>query len=54
LPLEAKRGGARLILVNLSDTPYDQFMDIIIRGNAGAVMDAIMAEFRAVSSDAVK
>jgi len=54
LPLEAKRGGARLILVNLSDTPYDQFMDIIIRGNAGPVMDAIMAEFRAVSGDAVQ
>jgi NAD-dependent deacetylase len=53
LPLEAKGGGARLILVNLSDTPYDDLMDIIIKGNAGPVMDAIMAEFRAVSGDAV-
>ncbi|MGO9571595.1 MAG: SIR2 family NAD-dependent protein deacylase [Desulfomonilaceae bacterium] len=54
LPLEARQGGARLVLVNLSKTPYDQFMDIIIRGNAGPVMEAIMAEFRAISCDAVR
>ncbi len=52
LPLEAKRGGASLILVNLSQTPYDQFMDIVIRGKAGPVMDAIIAEFRAISGEA--
>jgi NAD-dependent protein deacetylase/lipoamidase len=46
LPLEAKRGGARLMLVNLSDTSYDQFMDLIIRGTAGPAVDEIMAELR--------
>lgn len=44
LPLEAKRGGARLILVNLSDTPYDQVMDLVIRSTAGPAMAAIMEE----------
>ncbi len=31
LPLLAKRRGARLILVNLSETPLDDQMDIIVR-----------------------
>jgi NAD-dependent deacetylase len=51
LPLEAKRGGARLVLVNLSTTPYDQAMDIIVRGNAGPVMDSIMTELRRFSDE---
>ncbi len=46
LPLDAKRSGAKLILVNLSGTQYDHAMDIIIHGGAGEVMEAIMAEFR--------
>ncbi len=43
LPLEAKRAGARLILVNMSDTPYDSEMDVTVRGPAGEIMEAIMA-----------
>lgn len=46
LPLEARQANARLILVNLTPTPYDQFMDIILRGPAGPVMEALMDEFR--------
>lgn len=46
LPLEAKRAGANLILVNLSPTPYDDFMDIILIGKAGEIMQALMEEFR--------
>lgn len=46
LPLEAKRAGARSVLVNLSPTPYDQIMDHILKGPAGQIMDAVMAEFR--------
>jgi NAD-dependent deacetylase len=49
LPLEAKRAGARLILVNLSGTPYDHLMDIVVTGKAGPVMEAIMVEFRRLS-----
>lgn len=46
LPVEAARAGARLILVNLSPTPYDDIMDIIVRGKAGEVMEALMTEIR--------
>ncbi|MFC1835421.1 NAD-dependent deacetylase [Thermodesulfobacteriota bacterium] len=41
LPVEAKRAGARTILINLSDTPYDRIMDIIIISKAGPAMKAI-------------
>ncbi len=44
LPVEAKRARANLILVNLSATPYDVIMDIILRGKAGPTMDAVMRE----------
>jgi NAD-dependent deacetylase len=43
LPLEAKRSGASLILVNMSETPYDSAMDVTLRGPAGEIMEAIMA-----------
>lgn len=50
LPLVAKRSGARLILINLSETPYDDIMDIILREKAGTVMKAIMEQLRTGSS----
>jgi len=46
LPIEAKKAGARLILINLSETPYDQLMDIILVGQAGPTTEAVMAECR--------
>jgi NAD-dependent deacetylase len=49
LPGQAKRSGARLILVNLSETPYDDIMDVILLGAAGPTMKAIMEEFRRIS-----
>lgn len=51
LPVEAKRAGARLILVNLSSTPYDRIMDVMINDKAGPAMDAIMAEFRSLIAE---
>jgi NAD-dependent deacetylase len=48
LPLEAKRGGARLILVNLEATPYDQYMDIVLAGKAAQVMDRLMGGYRSL------
>jgi NAD-dependent deacetylase len=44
LPVEAKRSGARLMLINLSSTPYDEIMDLIIEGQAAPTMEAIMQE----------
>jgi len=46
LPLEAKRHGARLILVNDSETPYDHVMDVIVRGKAGPIMSGIIEQFK--------
>lgn len=44
LPLHAKRAGAKLMMVNLSTTPYDPMMDIIIKGAAARTMRGIMDE----------
>jgi len=46
LPMEAKSAGARLILVNMGGTPYDNFMDIILDGKAGELMAEVMQRFR--------
>lgn len=45
LPLEARRSGATLVLVNLSPTPYDEIVDHVLHGPAGSTMRAIMNEF---------
>jgi NAD-dependent deacetylase len=50
LPLEARRCGATLILINLGPTPYDEIMEYVVRGPAGATMEAIMSEFRKLGS----
>lgn len=42
IPLHAKRAGAALVIVNLSQTPQDSYADVVIRGKAGAVMDQIL------------
>lgn len=51
LPLEAKRAGATLVLINLSETPYDQIMDIIIHGHAGTIMESVMAEYKKLQDE---
>lgn len=48
LPINAKRSGARLLLVNLSSTPYDPMMDLIVKSPAANAMRNIMEEFLAV------
>jgi NAD-dependent deacetylase len=50
LPVEAKQAGARLALINMSATPYDRLMDVIIMGMAGPTMDAVMGEYRKLST----
>ena len=49
LPLEAKKGGARLMLINLEGTPYDQYMDVVLTGKAGHVMDRLMGVYRSLA-----
>jgi NAD-dependent deacetylase len=42
LPLAAKRAGAKLILINMSETFYDDVMDVILIGKAAPIMKAIV------------
>lgn len=40
LPLLAKRGGAKLAIVNRTKTPLDGVADLVLRSEAGAVLEA--------------
>ncbi|MGH7263263.1 MAG: NAD-dependent protein deacylase [Candidatus Rokuibacteriota bacterium] len=46
MPLYAKEAGARLVIVNLTPTQLDHLADVVIAGQAGAVMDRLVAEVR--------
>jgi NAD-dependent deacetylase len=43
MPVVAKRGRARLVIINRDETACDNVADLIINGSAGATMAAIMA-----------
>lgn len=38
IPLLAKKSGAKVVIVNLDPTPYDESVDLVIYGNAGWVL----------------
>lgn len=42
MPLYAKRGGAKLGIVNLEPTPYDDYADVLVHGKAAPVMAAVL------------
>jgi len=44
LPAMAKENGARLVIVNREPTPLDSAADLVIRGEIGLVLSAIVAE----------
>ena len=44
MPGFAKKSGAFLAIVNLSETPFDSKCDALIRGKAGEVLPAIIDE----------
>lgn len=44
MPEYAKNNGAFLVIINLSDTPYDPVADIVIREKAGAVLEQIASK----------
>ncbi|HSO71212.1 MAG TPA: sigma factor regulator FecR, partial [Thermodesulfobacteriota bacterium] len=46
LPLAAKRGGARLVIINRDPTPYDDLADLVIPGQAGRILPTILARVR--------
>lgn len=46
MPVVAKRGGAKLVIVNRDETPLDDLADMLLHGNAGSTMSAILQETR--------
>jgi len=43
LPVQAVRSGARLAIVNASETALDPYADLIIQGQAGTIMPEVVA-----------
>ena len=46
MPVAAKRAGARLVIINRDETAMDHLADLVVHGEAGPVMDAILARVR--------
>jgi NAD-dependent deacetylase len=46
VPLRAKEGGAKLIIVNLERTSMDNLADVIIRGKAGEILPKIVTRLK--------
>jgi NAD-dependent deacetylase len=44
IPIMAKDAGARLVIVNLDPTPYDDRADLVIRGSAGVILMSAVKE----------
>lgn len=41
LPMEAKQSGARLVIVNLHETDFDDYADLVIAGKVGEVLSQV-------------
>jgi len=46
MPLVAKRGGAKLVIINRDPTPCDDVADVVIHDQAGPTMDNILKELK--------
>jgi NAD-dependent deacetylase len=46
MPVVAKRAGAKLVIVNRDETACDELADIIVNGQAGPVMAAVLEEVK--------
>ena len=46
MPLVAKRSGAKLLIINRDETPCDDMADIVIHGQAGSTMGAILEKVK--------
>ena len=44
MPVLAKRSGAKLIIINATPTPHDDYADIVIQEQAGKAMEDILAQ----------
>ncbi len=46
MPVRAKQGGAKLVIINRDPTPHDGYADVVINGPAGKTMTSIMEKVR--------
>ncbi|HJX13413.1 MAG TPA: NAD-dependent protein deacylase [Dehalococcoidales bacterium] len=46
MPVIAKRGGARLVILNLTETPHDHHADVVIREKTGQALSRIVARIK--------
>ena len=46
MPLYAKEGGGKLVIINMERTPYDKNADFNLHGRAGGIMEAIVHRLR--------
>ena len=46
IPMEAINGGAKLVIINLADTPYDSHADLVINGKCGEVMKKTLEQLK--------
>jgi len=42
MPVVAKRAGTKLVIINRDETAMDNLADVVVRGEAGKVMEAIL------------
>ena len=45
LPLQAKRSGARLVILNRTETPLDRIADVVLREHIGDSLTAVVKQF---------
>jgi NAD-dependent deacetylase len=50
MPSYAKSGGAKLVIINNTPTPYDKMADLVIRAGAGDAMSGILSEVKRMLS----
>lgn len=52
MPVYALEGGARLVIINLSETPLDPYATVVLRGKAGETMAQVIERVKAKMEDA--
>jgi NAD-dependent deacetylase len=51
-PAAAAQSGARLVILNGSETPLDDLADVVLRGRAGEIAPRILSEARRIAGEA--
>jgi len=46
MPLYAREGGAKLVIINMENTPYDRNADVVLYGKAGEIMEELVGKVK--------